>query len=81
MVQVSFEMGTWKQVVGVGQNWTLSSLRREVLILLGHGAPNEFIFYILEDNKDPMKVNRRNEDKFTASDVLSPKRLQIRSSE
>ena len=44
-------------MVEVGQSWILSSLRREVLILLGHGASNEFTFYILEDNKDPMKVN------------------------
>ena len=44
MVAVTFEMDNWKQVIEVGQNWTLLSLRQEVLIILGHAAPDDFTF-------------------------------------
>ena len=41
---------------------------------------NLVLFYIVEDNMQAKKVNRRNEDKVTAKDVLPPRRLQIISS-
>jgi hypothetical protein len=43
-------------MIEVNQNKMLSSLRLEDLISLEHGTPDEFTFYVLEDNKQPMKV-------------------------
>lgn len=80
MVSISCEMGERKQDVEVGMSWTFSDIRHEVLLQLGVDTDTESEIWIATDNT-VVKVNSRQEKKFTAANAMPPKifRLVARS--
>ncbi|KAG0596266.1 hypothetical protein M758_UG238500 [Ceratodon purpureus] len=77
VVTVKCEYEDMRSKVEVGRDWQLTNLREEIDIPLGADYPSEFTLWILNDGHPPHKVNRRNEAKHTAANVLPPKRLKI----
>lgn len=75
MVTIQCEMGDdWREELEVGLSWSLSDVRKEILVSLGAGFDTDFRMCIV-DNDTMTRVNDRNEKNKTVAHVLPPKKL------
>ena len=71
------EIGDHKEDIQVGLSWSFEDIRQEVILQIELASNIEFQMWIVDGNNAPVKVNRRNKKKFTATLVLPPKKLQL----
>jgi len=76
LIAVHCEKGELHQVLEVGSTWTLLHIRPEISIQFGTNLDAEFDMYIVNGDS-AVKVNARNKNKTTVTEVLPPMKLRI----